>query len=463
VATTKVLDAALARAREDRDADLKDLIDELRIPSIAALPKHYPDCVRNAEWLQDRFERLGMKAYLARPVPDGIPVVVAEWNGAPGKPHLTIYGHYDVQPADPLDRWETPPFEPAIRNGHVYARGAADSKGNHLASVKAVEHLLAAGGLPVNVRFIIEGEEEVTGPSLPRFVRDSASKLATDAVLVWDGGFDEVGRPTLATGLRGMLYVELHAKGAAHDLHSGTYGGLAPNPINTLARILGELKDREGHVTIPGFYDAVRGASAQELADWRPEDGRYAAEMQRMAGARALEGEPGFLANERTGTRPTLDVHGILGGFVGEGQKTVIPSQAFAKVSMRLVPDQDYQAIFDSLDPYVRSLSTPGVEVRVEMLSPAPPFTTGVDNPAARALVKAFKETFGKETAFVRVGGSIPAALDFHEALGAPIVISGIDEADTSIHSPNEHFSVEQYHRGIEALIRFICHFAAET
>jgi acetylornithine deacetylase/succinyl-diaminopimelate desuccinylase-like protein len=260
-----------------------------------------------------------------------------------------------------------------------------------------------------------------------------------------------------------MLYVELHAKGAAHDLHSGTYGGLAPNPINTLARILGELKDRDGHVTIPGFYDAVRGATAEELAAWRPEDGRYAAEMQRMAGARALEGEPGFLANERTGTRPTLDVHGILGGFVGEGQKTVIPSEAFAKVSMRLVPDQDYQAIFDSLDPYVRSLSTPGVEVRVEMLSPAPPFTTGVDNPAARALVKAFKETFGKETALVRVGGSIPAALDFHEALGAPIVISGIDEADTSIHSPNEHFSVEQYHRGIEALIRFICHFAAET
>jgi acetylornithine deacetylase/succinyl-diaminopimelate desuccinylase-like protein len=462
MATTKVLDAALARAREHREADLKDLIEELRFPSIAALPKHHPDCVRNADWLKDRFERLGLNAYLARPVPDGIPVVVAEWNSAPGKPHLTIYGHYDVQPADPLDLWETPPFEPAIRDGHVYARGAADSKGNHLASVKAVEHLVAAGGLPVNVRFVIEGEEEVTGPSLPRFVRDNASKLATDAVLVWDGGFDEVGRPTLATGLRGMLYVELHAKGAAYDLHSGTYGGLAPNPINTLARILGELKDRDGHVTIPGFYDAVRGATAEELAAWRPEDDHYAAEMQRMAGARALEGEPGFLANERTGTRPTLDVHGILGGFVGEGQKTVIPSEAFAKVSMRLVPDQDYQAIFDSLVPYVRSLSTPGVEVRVEMLSPAPPFTTGVDNPAARALVKAFKETFGKETAFVRVGGSIPAALDFHEGLGAPIVISGIDEADTSIHSPNEHFSIEQYHRGIEALIRFIYHFAAE-
>ena len=462
LANTRLLDAALARAREHRDADLQDLLEELRFPSIAALPDHHQDCVRNAEWLRDRFERMGMKARLAQPFPGAIPVVVAEWNGAPGKPHLTIYGHYDVQPADPLELWHSPPFEPEVRNGHVYARGAADSKGNHLASVKAAEHLVASGGLPVNVRFVIEGEEEVTGPALPAFVRDEASKLSTDAVLVWDGGFDEFGNPTLATGLRGMLYVELHAKGAAVDLHSGTYGGIAPNPINTLARILGELKDRDGRITIPGFYDDVRGPTQEELQTWRRDDERYAAEMKRMGGVRALEGEPGFLAYERTGTRPTLDVHGILGGFVGQGQKTVIPSDVFAKVSMRLVPDQDYQAIFDSLVPYVHSLSTPGVEVRVEMLSPAPPVTTDVDNPAARALRRAFQEAFGKETALVRVGGSIPAALDFQQALGAPIVISGIDEADTSIHSPNEHFSTEQYHRGIEALIRFICHFEAE-
>ena len=452
-----LLKAALKSAKAARDDDLSDLVDELRIASISTLPERRADCLRNAEWLRRRLERAGFEARLVEQVAGGLPVVVAEWNGATGGPHLTIYGHYDVQPADPLDLWVSPPFAPEVRDGQLYARGSADNKGNHMAALKAVEHLVAAGGLPINVRFILEGEEEITGPSLPALLREHGTDLPTDAVLVWDGGFDEAKRPTLATALRGLLYVELHASGPAVDLHSGLFGGVAPNPINTLARIIGELKNREGHITIPGFYDAVRRPSEEELAAWRQDEPKYEAEALRMSGARVLEGEPGFLAIERTGSRPTLDVNGILGGFVGDGQKTVIPATAFAKVSMRLVPDQDWKPILASLESYVQSLTTPGVEITVKLLSAAPPVIAGVDSPAAQALREAFRETFGKETALIRVGGSIPAAVDFQETIGAPLLISGIAQADAAIHSPNEHQDIDQYLRGIEAVIRFIC------
>jgi acetylornithine deacetylase/succinyl-diaminopimelate desuccinylase-like protein len=459
-AARSALETALARAAAHREADLADFFEELCIPSVSTLPERRDDCLRNAEWLRSRLERMGFEARIVDVVPGGLPVLVAEWNGRPGKPHLTVYGHYDVQPADPFEQWDSPPFEPTIRDGYIYARGVADNKGNHMTAVKAVEHLVAAGGLPLNMRFLFEGEEEITGQSLPRYVRDQAARLATDAVLVWDGAFDEQGRPALWTSLRGLLYIELHASGASVDLHSGLFGGVVPNPINTLARIIGELKDRDGHVTIPSFYDAVRPPNADELQLWRREDGRFAAEILRLAGAKVLEGERGFLNLERNGSRPTLDANGILGGFVGEGQKTVIPATAFAKVSMRLVPDQDWKAILASLETYVRSLTTPGVDVRVQLLSGAPPVTCGVGHAAARALRAAFAETFGQETMLLRMGASIPVAVDFQEALGAPLVVSGIEEADAAIHSPNERMRVEQFHRGIEAVIRFICGLA---
>ena len=452
-----LMEAALAMAAAARDADLADLFEELRIPSVSTLPERREDCLRNARWLRDRFDRLGMQTQIVDVLDGGLPVVVAEWNEQPGKPHLTIYGHYDVQPPDPLDEWKSPAFEPELRNGHVFARGSADNKGNHMATLKAAEHLFAAGGPPINLRFLIEGEEEVGGESLPRYLREHGSKLKTDAVLVWDGGFDEHGQPTLATSLRGMLYVELHATGAAVDLHSGSYGGVAPNPINTLARIVGELKDRNGHVTIPGFYDAVRSASAEEIAEWRTLDAAYVATIRRMSGARALEGEPEFLAMERTGTRPTLDANGIVGGFIGEGKKTVIPARASAKVSMRLVPDQDWKTILRALEKQVQALTTPGVGIKVDMLGAASPVTCDVTNGPAQALRTAYCAVFGKDTALVREGGSIPVSVDFQQAVGAPIVISGISQADCAIHSPNEHLAVDQYHRGIEAVIRFIC------
>ncbi|HYS97210.1 MAG TPA: dipeptidase [Candidatus Dormibacteraeota bacterium] len=455
--TNSLLESALSRAQAHRKQDLDDLIEELRIPSVSTLPERRDDCLRNARWLHDRFRAMGMEAQVVDVLPNKLPVVVADSPYLPGKPHLTIYGHYDVQPPDPLEEWESAPFEPAVRHGHLWARGAADNKGNHMVTVKAVEHLVAAGGAPVNIRFLIEGEEEITGQSLPAFLRQKGKEMKTDAVLIWDGGMDEEGNPTLATALRGLLYVELHAQGAAVDLHSGTYGGVAPNPINTLARVIGELKDRRGHITIPGFYDDVRKPSEEELARWNEQDARYAAAVVQITGARTLEGEEGFLAIERAGSRPTLDVNGFLGGFVGEGQKTVIPARAFAKVSMRLVPDQDPEAVFAGLEKHVRELTTPGVEISVAMLSSAPPVMSGVDNAAARALRSAFREAFGKDTELVRVGGSIPVAVDFQEAVGAPLLISGIAQADCALHSPNEHLLVDNYHRGIEAVIRFIC------
>jgi acetylornithine deacetylase/succinyl-diaminopimelate desuccinylase-like protein len=326
-----------------------------------------------------------------------------------------------------------------------------------MATLKAVEHLFAAGGPPINLRFIIEGEEEISGESLGTYLRANGSTLKTDSVLVWDGGFDEADNPTLATALRGLLYVELHATGAAVDLHSGMFGGVAPNPINTLARVIGELKDRDGHVTIPGFYDSVRQPSDEELAEWRKKDEHYARTMLKMSGASALEGEPGFLALERTGSRPTLDVNGIIGGFTGEGEKTVIAARASAKVSMRLVPDQDWKTILGALEKRVKELTTPGVEIKVVLLGAAPPVVCDVDHPAAHALMAAYAEAFGRETALVRVGGSIPVSVDFQQAVGAPLIISGIPQADDAVHSPNEHLVIDNYHRGIEAVIRFIC------
>jgi acetylornithine deacetylase/succinyl-diaminopimelate desuccinylase-like protein len=456
-ATNALRDAALAKAKAARDADLADLVEELRIPSVSTLPERRDDCIRNAEWLRDRMVALGMKVEIVDVIKDGNPIVVADWNGAPGKPHLTIYGHYDVQPPDPLDEWKSPPFEPEVRNGHLYARGCADNKGNHMATLKAVEHLFAAGGPPINLRFLIEGEEEISGESLARYLRANGSKLKTDSVLVWDGGFDEADNPTMATALRGILYVELQAAGAAVDLHSGMYGGVAPNPINTLALVLGQLKDRDGHITIPGFYDDVRKPTADEMADWKKKDEHYARMILKMSGARALEGEPGFLALERTGSRPTLDANGIIGGFTGVGEKTVIAARAMAKVSMRLVPDQDWKAILSALEKYVKTLTTPGVDIKVELLGAAPPVVCDVDHTAAHALRDSYKEAFGRETALVRVGGSIPVSVDFQQAVGAPLMISGIPQADDAVHSPNEHLAIDHYHTGIEAVIRFIC------
>ena len=415
--------------------------------------------MRNARWLRDRFERLGMKTEIVDVMDGGCRWWSPTGTGSPDS--RTSRSTATTTSSRPT-RWTSgsrPPSSLRFATA-IFARGAADNKGNHMATVKAVEHLFAAGGPPVNLRFLIEGEEEVSGESLAGYLRAHGLHLRTDAVLIWDSGMDEDGNPTLATALRGLIYVELHAKGPAVDLHSGMFGGVAPNPINTLARIVGELKDRHGHITIPGFYDAVVKPTPEELAHWKLKDARYAETVKRLSGAKALEGEEGFLALERTGSRPTLDANGIVGGFTGEGKKTVIPARASAKVSLRLVPNQDWKTILAALKKQVQELTTPGVEIAVELLGAAPPVSCGVDHRPAMALREAYKKAFGKETALIRVGGSIPVSIDFQEAIGAPLVISGIAQSDSAVHSPNERLVVDNYHRGIEAVIQFICGLA---
>lgn len=450
-----MLEEALKQARAGQEQSDADLFEELRIPSVSALPQHREDVRRNARWLADRMERLGFTTSITD-VPGGRhPVLQADLVVDPSAPTLTIYGHYDVQPADPVELWVSPPFEPTVRDGRVFARGAADNKGNHMAALKAVEYCVKAGGLPINVRFLIEGEEEITGESLGRYVRENAKRLATDWVLVWDGGFGEDGSPSLTLGLRGILYVELEAVGPGIDLHSGTFGGVAPNPLNTLAHVISSLKGRDGRITIPGFYDKVRKPSAEELKQWeRPAD--YADTVKRLSHSSALEGETAYPPLERQWVRPTLDVHGMIGGFTGEGVKTVIPSRGMAKVSMRLVPDQDPQEILPNLKKYVAQLTTPGVKIEVRVLGATRPVLIGGDHPAAAAAMQAFEAAFGRKARLVRSGGSIPVAIDLQEALQAPMVSSGLPEADSAPHSPNEHYSLDHYHRGIEMLIRFI-------
>jgi acetylornithine deacetylase/succinyl-diaminopimelate desuccinylase-like protein len=454
------LERALTLAREGRSQAEQDLFEELRIPSVSTLPAHRGDVRRNCDWLADRLRSLGFTVSITDVLDGGHPVLRADWRGAgDAAPTLTVYGHYDVQPPEPLEEWKSPPFEPTVRDGFVYARGSADNKGNHLAALKAAEYALAAGGPPINLRFLVEGEEEISGRSLPEYLRANASQLAADWVLVWDGGFSPEGRPALVTGLRGIVYVELHASGAAIDLHSGGFGGVAPNPLNTLARILGELKDRSGRVTIPGFYDRVRPALPAETADWDFSPA-FAETVRGLMQASALEGEEDFAPVERVWARPTLDVNGFIGGFTGEGEKTVIAARGSAKVSMRLVPDQDPEEVLGALRTYVDQLTTPGVKVEVELLGYAPPVLAGAEHDGAVALAAAFEAAFGQPAVRVRTGGSIPVSVDFQEAVGAPLMISGLTQPGGAAHSPNENLSLDNFHRGTEALVRLFWELA---
>lgn len=443
---------ALELARAGRQQAEDDLFELISIASVSALSRHRDDCRRAAQTLIGRLQSMGMTAELVDVVPDGHPVISAEWLGRPGAPTLTIYGHYDVQPPDPLDEWVSPPFVPTIRDGFVYARGADDNKGQHMAGIKAAEYAFEVGGPPVNLRFLIEGEEEITGPSLPRFVKENAARLQTDYLFIADGGFTAPGMPNLLTGLRGLLYTEIEAVGAAADLHSGLYGGVAPNPLNTLAHVISALKDRDGRINIPGFYDDVRPPAPEELAAWAglpiTEE-----EQKQVMGVRALEGESDFSPAERKWARPTLDVHGIAGGFVDEGKKTVIPARARAKVSMRLVPDQDPAQVLDSMREFVAGLETPGVSLKVDDLGQARPVRTGTDHPGVGAASRAFQSAFGAEPVLVREGGSIPVTVDFQEALSPRMIVTGFGLPGDALHSPNERMSLDQYHRGTEMIL----------
>jgi acetylornithine deacetylase/succinyl-diaminopimelate desuccinylase-like protein len=399
--------------------------------------------------------------HLAEPTGSGSPVIRGDWLGAPGKPTLLLYGHYDVQPPDPLDEWESPPFEPVVRDDKIYARGSSDNKGQFFAILKGLEAVMqTAGSLPVNVKWAIEGEEEISGPSLGLYLRDHQEEMAGDAVFVADNNFPAPGLPAVLTGLRGLVYTEIEAVGASADLHSGTYGGAAPNPLNALAWALGELKDRSGRVQVPGFYDRVIDPTEEEMQSWK----RLGIDEDRLLhdeiGSDSFFGEEEFGILHRTYARPTLDIHGIRGGFVGDGPKTVIPARALAKVSMRLVPDQDPNAVYEAFVKRVGELQSPGVRFSVRPISLDPPVKAAIDGRGVQAAARAFQRGFGREAVFVRMGGSIPVMSAFQSALGVELVASGFGLPDDRLHSPNEKMDLSQFEGGIKTAAAFLEEYA---
>ena len=448
--------SAVAYAREHYSGFLEELKTLLRIPSISTLPEHTEDCRKAAESLAERMRRMGMEhVRLIRT--SGHPLVYGDWLHAAGKPTALAYGHYDVQPADPLEEWLSPPFEPEERNGNLYARGAVDDKGQVCLQLSALESLLkTTGRLPINVRVLLEGEEEVGGEGIAEYVASKPADLKADFALVSDTELFAPGLPTLCVGLRGMIYTEVDVRGAKTDLHSGQYGGAAPNPFVALAQIIARLKDENGRILIRHFYDDVEAPSEEERATWRSlpfDDEEY---RRAEVGSRELTGEPGYSVLERTWARPTLDVHGMPGGFTGAGAKTVIPAHAQAKISMRLVPNMTPAKAFAQFKSYVEEIAPPGVEVEVRLIHSGEACVVPVDNPYIQAATRALGEVWGKETVFIRTGGSIPIVGDFAKHLGLPSVMMGFGLPDDNLHAPNEKFNLGNFKLGIESVIRFL-------
>ncbi len=428
----------------------------LRIPSISALTENKDDIRRAAEFAKSELLAAGMtSAELIEG--DGNPLVYAEWLNAPGKPTVLFYGHYDVQPPDPMEEWKSPPFEPEIRGDDIFARGACDDKGQVLIQVKAVESLLkTTGKLPVNVKFLLEGEEETGGEHIEAYVKTKPPRLKADAAVVCDTEMFAPNLPTICVGLRGLVYYELAVEGASLDLHSGVYGGAAPNPIMAIAEILCALKDRDGHIDIPGFYDRVVPPSPKERAAWDSLPFNEQEFLEKEVCAKALTGEPGIPVLERVWGRPTLEVHGIRGGFTGEGAKTVIPARAVAKVSTRLVGDQQVEESIAQFKAAVAAVCPKGVTAEVRLLSAGAPSLTNPDNPFIHAAAEAMKQVFDKETVYIRSGGSIPIVGVFDRYLGIPSVLMGFGLPDDRLHSPNEKFHLPNFYRGIEAVARYL-------
>ncbi|HZU14049.1 MAG TPA: dipeptidase [Chloroflexota bacterium] len=447
-------DAALHYARDNRERFLSEMEELLSIPSISTLPEHQPDMVRAARWLCDRLQDMGVQAETVGS--EDYPLVYGQWLQAGNAPTVLAYGHYDVQPVDPLDLWTSPPFEPEVRDGNIFARGASDDKGQALTMVFAAEsYLRSTGALPLNLKFIIEGQEESGGQVIKEYVRDHGDRLSADVAEVADSGLLAPGVPTLDTGLRGIVYTEIHVHGAAHDLHSGLYGGVAPNALNALAAIIARLRDERGRILIPGFYDSVQMPSKEILESWRRLPFDEAAFLRDEIGARSLIGEPAYTPYERMWARPTLDVHGIAGGFTGEGAKTVIPAEAIAKVSMRIVPNQTVDEVFDLYRHYVQEIAPSSVEVDVRLIHGDNPVVVPEDSPAIRAAREALQATFGRPAVLARSGGSIPIVGIFQGALGLSSVLMGWGLPDDNLHAPNEKFSLENFYNGINATIRF--------
>jgi len=430
-----------------------ELFDFLRIPSVSARSEHDADTRRAAEWLRGSLDQAGLRTEVIDTA--GHPIVLAEWRGAGrGRPTVLIYGHYDVQPAEPLDLWDSPAFEPTVRDGRIYARGSVDDKGQLFLHVKALEaHLKVRGTLPVNVIVLAEGEEEVGSVNLEAFVREHATRLACDAVVISDSTMFAPGQPSILSSLRGMAYFQIDVQGPSGDLHSGMYGGAVVNPAMALARILATFHDDTGRIAIDGFYDAVQAWPDAVRSQMRglPFDEEH---FRDEVGATALGGEPGYTVLERLWTRPTCEVNGLLSGYTGEGAKTVLPAKAMAKVSCRLVPDQDPQEIERLMHAHVARVAPAGVTVTVQHLHGGRPWRADLEGPLFDAARRALAEAFGKEPVIVGEGGSIPVVGDFQSILGAPVLLVGFGLPGENAHAPNEWISVENFETGMRAMAR---------
>jgi acetylornithine deacetylase/succinyl-diaminopimelate desuccinylase-like protein len=442
-----------------KDRFLNELLDLLRIPSVSADPAYKGDVARCAEAVKQRMEEAGLNKVEVCPT-KGHPIVYGEKIIDPAKPTVLVYGHYDVQPPDPLDLWHSGPFDPVIKDGLIYARGSADDKGQFYMHVKAIESMMKTSGLPCNVKVMIEGEEEVGSDNLGIFVSRNKERLKADVVLISDTAMIANDCPSINTGLRGLSYVEVEVTGPNRDLHSGVYGGAVANPINALCEMIASLHDADRRVTIPGFYDAVLELSAPErkaLAEAPFNEAEYMKDL----GIEAVRGEKGYTSEERSSIRPTLDVNGIWGGYIGEGAKTVLPSKAFAKLSMRLVPNQKSDAITKLFKDHFEKIAPPGVKVVVRPHHGGEAAVTPIDSPAYLAASKAMEETFGKKPIPTRGGGSIPIVALFEQELGLKTVLFGFGLDSDNIHSPNEKYGVFNYFQGIRTIPRFFAHYAA--
>lgn len=434
---------------------VEELKEFLRIPSISADSSYTIDTRRAAQFVADEARRIGLENVAIMETP-GYPVVYADWLHADGAPTVLIYGHYDVQPPDPLELWTSPPFEPEIRGDDIYARGSIDDKGQVFMHLKSIEAWMRNGGrLPVNVKIIIEGEEEVGSPNLPPFLAAHRELLGCDAVMISDTTMYDYDMPSVTYGLRGLAYFELRVTGPDRDLHSGMFGGAVANPINALAEMIARMKDADGRIRLPGFYDDVIDVSPEERAELArlPYD---VEDFKRLISIPAAVGEAGYTDLERLWARPTLDACGIWGGYQGEGAKTVLPSKAGAKISMRLVANQDYRKVGEQLRAFVAANTPPGVIVEVVELHGGPPALTPTDSVPVRAALAAMEQAFGTKPFLIRSGGSIPIVADFDEQLGAPVVLMGFGLPDQNAHSPNEKMNLKNYHRGIKSAALFL-------
>jgi acetylornithine deacetylase/succinyl-diaminopimelate desuccinylase-like protein len=438
---------------------LEELIEFLRIPSVSANSKFENEVLRGAEFLEDALKKAGVDLVEICPTA-GHPIVYAEKIVSTDAPTVLVYGHYDVQPADPYELWESPPFEPVIKNERIYARGSCDDKGQLYMHIKALEILNQQGNPPCNLKFILEGEEEVGSSNMEKFVRENVSRLKSEVILISDTAIISNDTPSITVGLRGLSYVEVEITGPNRDLHSGVYGGAVANPINVLCKMISSLIDDQGRITIPGYYHNVKELTSEErnkIAEAPFDLDSYKEEI----GIADVEGEEGFTTLERTGIRPTLDVNGIWGGYTGEGAKTVLPSKAYAKISMRLVPHQDDEEITKLFTEHFTSIAPDSVTVNVTPLHGGKPAVTPTDSTAFQAASRAFEQAWDKTPIPTRDGGSIPIVSLFTEVLGVNTVLMGFGLDSDAIHSPNESYGIFNYLKGIETIVLFHHHFAA--